>query len=336
MSLFVSGRIKLCFALVILADRSKGLRDVRRLKGVEQTHLGSWGALGPIVSALPASQFSSRAVLGDPNTDLFCQHPVGFEKEATGPILRERSISASFLGLILNPVTAYQLLYRTTAINGSAIATLTTIFKPLIAKTDRFISFQMAYDSSALPLGTPQTDLISSVEMLVVEAYLVLGYIVSSPEYEGPDAAFGAGRLKGMGTLDSIRAVSKYYERLVLDSYNPMAVGVKYSGGALATGWAASLQPSYAPEINIKGWVQGGTSANLTGTVLFIDNTAFSEFFLTAMAGLTKPSAYGAELTDFINSILTPEGREKANFAAENCAVKDLLSFHEISLFSTD
>ncbi|KAJ5991274.1 hypothetical protein N7499_011932 [Penicillium canescens] len=299
-------------------------------------------ALLSIASALPAADVSVRAVPQDPSTDPFYQPPAGFESKAPGTILRQRKISASFFGFIPNPVKAYQLLYRTTAINGSAIATVTTIFKPLIAKNDRFVSFHTAYDSSAVKcnpsysyqLGAPQTDLISSAETFIIEAYLLLGYTVASPDYEGPDAAFGPGRLEGMGVLDGIRAVNNFKDTLGLK--NPMVVGVGYSGGALATGWAASLHPSYAPELNVKGWVQGGTPSNLTGTLVFIDDTAFAGFLPTAVVGLSKPSAYGAELNPILNSILTDTGREKLDFAATHCAVENLFSFGEMSLFSTD
>jgi hypothetical protein len=37
---------------------------------------------------------------------------------------------------------------------------------------------------------------------------------------------------------------------------------VGYSGGAIATGWAAQLQPTYAPELAFVGAVAGGTPAD--------------------------------------------------------------------------
>lgn len=278
-----------------------------------------------------------------PSSDPFYQPPAGFESKAPGTILRSRPIVAAFFGILPDPVEAYQLLYRTTAINGSAIATVTTVFKPLFPKTDRFVSFQTAYDSSATmcdpsysyQIGTPQSDLISSAELLIIEAYLISGYIVASSDYEGPDAAFGPGHLSGMGVLDGIRAVTNFQSTLHL-STNPMVVGVGYSGGAIATGWAASLQPAYAPEIDIKGWVSGGTPANLTGTADYIDGTIFSGFVLAVVDGLIKPSAYGAELQPLISSIITPAGQEALNFAGANCGVSDLIKFADKSIKSTD
>ena len=218
----------------------------------------------------------------------------------------DRVIRRRYFGLVPNPVQAWQLLYRTTAINGSAIATVTTVFKPLIAKTDRFVSFHTAYDGAArsgicdpsynYQLGAPQVDLISSVEFLLLQAFVLDGYIVSSPDYEGPEAAFGTGRLAGTAVLDSMRAVANFQTALRLSPNIPEIFGYGYSGGAIATGWAASLQPRYAPELKIKGWAQGGTPANLTGTAVFIDGTLFAGFLPQVLVGLSARSAYGAEL----------------------------------------
>lgn len=295
-------------------------------------------------SARPAADVIPRSGPIAPSKDPFYQPPAGFESEEPGKILRQRTISVAFLGFIPNPVHAYQLLYRTTAINGSAISTVTTVFKPAKPKTDRFVSFHTAYDSSSTicdpsytyQLGAPQTDLITSAEQLILQAYLMKGYIVASPDYEGPDAAFGPGRLEGMGVLDGMRAVSNFHKTLGLSTDKPLVAGVGYSGGAIATGWAASLQPRYAPELDIKGWVQGGTPANLTGTLVFIDNTAFSGFIPPAVAGLTMPSAYGAELNPVINKVLAPGGKEILDKARSTCAVGDIAAFPEKSLFSKD
>jgi hypothetical protein len=77
---------------------------------------------------------------------------------------------------------------------------------------------------------------------------------------------------------------------------NPMIVGTGYSGGALATGWAASLQLSYASGLAIKGWVQVGNPANITENLVFLNSKIFSGFVPVGLAGLSKPSAYSAEL----------------------------------------
>lgn len=219
---------------------------------------------------------------------------------------------------------------------------MTTVFKPLGAKKDRFVSFHTAYDGSA-PICSPsynyqllaaQVDLISDVEFLLLEGFLLSGYIVSSPDYEGADAAFGAGRLAGTAVLDSMRAVKNFKSTLGFSTSAPKIVGYGYSGGSIASGWAAQLHPTYAPELAISGWAAGGVVANLTGTALFIDNTAFSGFLPAAVDGLNKPSSYAAQIGSVIKEIITPYGQSVLDFANQNC-ILDLFNFFEQSLLST-
>ena len=51
-----------------------------------------------------------------------------------------------------------------------------------------------------------------------------------------------------------------------------------YSGGSLASGWAAALQPDYAPELsrNLLGVALGGFITNVTATVEATDDTIFA------------------------------------------------------------
>jgi hypothetical protein len=81
-----------------------------------------------------------------------------------------------------------------------------------------------------------------------------------------------------MGVLDSMRAVANFKSTLGLNTSTPKIVGYGYSGGAIATGWAASLISSYAPELKVLGWASGGTPANLTGTPVFLDGGLYASF----------------------------------------------------------
>lgn len=281
-----------------------------------------------------------------PSQDPFYQPPSGYEDETPGTILRQRQVAVSYFGLIPDPVEAWQLLYRTTATNGTAIAEVTTVFKPSVnVKLDRFVDFNTAYDGAArsgicqpsytYQLGAVQLDLISSVEYLLLQAFLLQGYIVSAPDYEGPDSAFAAGRLAGMGVLDSMRAVANFKSTLGLTTSTPAVVGYGYSGGGIATGWAASLQQTYAPELNIKGWASGGTPANLTGTAQFLENTLFSGFLPQAIVGLSAPSAFGNVLVPFLEQHATDYGKSVLETSSQICGVENLFTFEFQSLEST-
>lgn len=132
-----------------------------------------------------------------------------------------------------------------------------------------------------------------------------------------------------------MRAVSNFKDS-GLSTNHPMIVGYGYSGGAIATGWAGALQPNYAPELDIKGWVQGGTPSNLTGTMLALDGQLFNGFVPPAIAGLLKPSAYANELAPVTNRAMTDKGGKAIDFANSHCDVANLLHFAGASMLSTD
>ncbi|KAJ6780238.1 hypothetical protein PWT90_08235 [Aphanocladium album] len=288
-----------------------------------------------LATALPG--VAGLAVPESTRDDPFYEPPSGFESEDPGAVLRSRRITAAFFRYIPDPVEAHQVLYRTTAVNGSAIAGVTTIFRPVLAKRDRFLSYHVAYDSSAAicspsyayrfghdPAAGAGTT--NAAELLVMQVYLLQGYVVSAPDYEGPDAAFTPGYLSGVVALDSMRAVRNFAGRLGLVE-DPSVVGLGYSGGGLATAWAAALQPVYAPELPIRGWSAGGIPANLSATLAFVDGTVVSGFEPIALAGMLKPSAHGAELQPLLDRILTPLGRRALQLAGTKCTVPNLVAF---------
>ncbi|GIZ47664.1 hypothetical protein CKM354_001074900 [Cercospora kikuchii] len=299
-------------------------------------------ALLALTFVLATGHPQKRAII--PAIDPFYKPPAGIDSAAPGEILRTRRIIPATFGLIPTlGVEAHQLLYRTTAVDGSAIAAVTTVFRPLIAKADRFVSFHTAYDAAATicnpsytyQLGAIPFNLITSVEYLLLQAFLASGYIVSSPDYEGPDAAFSAGRLSGTAVLDSMRAVKNFRTTLRLSTSTPKIVGYGYSGGSIASGWAAQLNPTYAPDVTVSGWAAGGIVANLTGTAVFIDNTLFSGFLPVAFAGLNKPTSYAARLDPVIDRIITPAGQAQLDSVNQNCATQ-LFTFAEQSVLSTN
>lgn len=283
-----------------------------------------------------------------PADDPFYTPPAGFENTEPGTVLRSRPFQSTLFSKLSYSVCAYQILYRTTAVDGCPIATVTTVFKPESSNvmTDRFVSYATAYDSSdskcdpsyAYRLGTSNSSDVgdSDLEFLLISAYMNLGYIVNSPDYEGPGAAFGPGHLAGMCVLDSMRAVINFRETIGFTTDRPGIFGQGYSGGAIATGWAASLQPTYAPELPIKGWAHGGTPANLTGVTVYIDGTDNSGYLVAAVSGLAMPTAYGAELQPVLNRILTPSGKAAVAYGDTHCSSDDLSTYSNVSITSYD
>ncbi|WZU35940.1 hypothetical protein Rruber_05453 (plasmid) [Rhodococcus ruber] len=66
--------------------------------------------------------------------------------------------------------------------------------------------------------------------------------------------------LGGMITLDSVRAVQRVADLGLTDSPGALA---GYSGGGMASAWAAALAPSCAPELDLAAVVAGGVPADL-------------------------------------------------------------------------
>ena len=175
----------------------------------------------------------------------------------------------------------------------------------------------------------------TELQFLIIQIYLAQGYVVSAPDYEGPDAAFTPGRLEEMVTLDSMRAVAQFGETVGLTTTNPMIFGDGYSGGAIASGWGALPTIDLRPELNIKGWAQGGTPADLTGTLLNLDNSPNSGFLTVAVDGLLKPSTYGEQLQPLLNEIVTPAGLLALEQANAECTTAALDNFQFESILST-
>lgn len=72
-----------------------------------------------------------------------------------------------------------------------------------------------------------------------------------------------------------------------------------YSGGSHGSGWASHFAPSYAPELNIVGWVAGGLPADLARTFAYNDGTVNSGLNFLGLAGL---SAVYPKLDRYIRS----------------------------------
>lgn len=282
-----------------------------------------------------------------PKDDSFYKPPADFASKPLGSYLKHRSISPSTQGFIPSWffLKAYQVLYRTQDLNGKPIAATTTIiYNTVWPKKDALLSFQVAYDSSNTKCQPSYTyniqgepTVLSKADGLVLYAYLFLGYTISVPDNEGPDAAFAAGRLAGMVSLDGIRAALQFRDRGYLKvNPNPVLLGIGYSGGAIATGWMAGLQPTYAPELNMKGWVIGGVVPDLIAIIKHVAGTWANGFLPGAINGLGKASAYGVSFKSYIDSIITPTGRGALQWADERCTVDNIINFAYDTILDTE
>ena len=250
-----------------------------------------------------------------PDDDPFYYPPAGFEHAAPGTVLRSRDVELAFMGLIPQKFTATQLLYRSTDRNGVPEATVTTVLAPTERGPEKVcpvVSYQCAIDavasrcfpSYALRRGAFAVGALPQFELLLITAALAEGWAVSVPDHEGSHGIWGAPYEPGYRVLDGVRAALGY-ERL---SLSPSAqIGLwGYSGGGLASAWAAEVAADYAPELDIAGAVLGSPVGDLGHTFRRLNGSLFSGLPSMVVAAL---SDVYPELDRVIQRHATEEGR---------------------------
>ncbi len=204
-----------------------------------------------------------------------------------------------------------QLLYRSTSITGKPTVNVTSVVKPWWYQgTPKLIAYGSFYDSldprdqpSMAIAGNSNATLggaLPNVEALLVLPLLSAGYTVSIADTEGQDAAFGAGPVYGMNTLDGLRAASNAPET-GLDTGTKIGL-IGYSGGAIATEWAAELAPDYAPEINsqLVGATMGGVLVHPDHNLRYIEgSTIWAGVMPMALVGISR--AFEVDLTPYMS-----------------------------------
>jgi pimeloyl-ACP methyl ester carboxylesterase len=95
-----------------------------------------------------------------------------------------------------------------------------------------------------------------------------------------------------------------------------------YSQGGGAAGWAAQLQPRYAPGLRLQGVAMGGTPANLQVVAANINGTAFFAFLGGSAIGFN--AAYPSR---HLLSDLTPAGQAALAQLDTMCQVQALVTY---------
>jgi hypothetical protein len=246
-------------------------------------------------SAGPSDGSGSNATLAEPHEDPFYTPPARFESTAPGTVLATRTVTVTGLGLPV-PADAQQFLVRSTDAKGAPTTAVGTLMVP----------------RSPYPAGT-------EYELPLMMQALQQGWAVVVTDYEGPQSAFGAGRMAGHAVLDGIRAAEALPGTGLTGVKTPVGLW-GYSGGGLATSWAAELQPGYAPELSVAAVASGGTPADLAAAARQIDGTIASGLTLLASVGISR--AYPEML-----SLLNDAGREMMARIGDMCIGEAVSSY---------
>jgi len=247
------------------------------------------------IGSTPHEPLTPNARPRVPDRDPFYVPPAGFEHAVPGTVLRSRDVELGFLGLVKQRITAIQLLYRTTNMKGAPEAAVTTVVVPAERSPHRpcpLVSYQCAIDavsprcfpSYAMRRGAHALGSFAQLEYLLVAAAIAEGWAVSVPDHEGPHGIWGTPHEPGYRILDGIRAALGYH-RLGLSAEAPVGLW-GYSGGGLATAWAAEESGEYAPELNIAGAVLGSPVGDLGHTFRRLNGSIYSGLPATVVAAL--------------------------------------------------
>ncbi|MFI6684075.1 lipase family protein [Streptomyces sp. NPDC050485] len=226
-----------------------------------------------------------------------------------GSVLKKRTLQYHIEGLP-TPVKAIQLLYRTNDAQGRPAANVTTVVRSITGDGSKAVSYQSFYDSlnsqdgpsRAIAGNVTLGGVLANAENLFLLPLLAKGYNVVIPDTEGQTADFAAGPEYATNTLDSIRAATDPGTGTGMNADTKVGL-MGYSGGAIATNWAAALAPKYAPDVNkrLVGFAEGGLLVDPAHNLKYVNGAlVWSGVIPMAIIGVAR--SYGIDLKQYMNS----------------------------------
>ena len=292
----------------------------------------------PFGAALPApvDQRTPERYLPSPSTDPWYSDPPHPDPAtAPGTILATRPVTLPPTNM-LDFGRGWQVLVQSTDSHDDPQQIVSTILEPSRPWTGPGPRPLVAYNVTidALGLDCMPSHVLPNELNLEVPPYLqalaARGYGLVITDFQGPKAAYAAGRANGRAVLDGIRAARAFVppgeggpgqggrgEAGPLFGDSPV-VQFGYSGGGIATGWAAQLQPVYAPELTgvLVGSSIGGVPADYAALVDTLDGTLGSGLYRAAIFGLAReyPELY---------PLLNDTGDVAAHLLRDTCAAEN-------------
>lgn len=259
-----------------------------------------------------------------PGDDSFYDQPDDLGSYPPGQVIDYRPVDLRLLRRVLD-IDAWQITFRTTTSAGTPAAGVATAMRSrnrTHEKKPRLLAYQPAIDSLG-PAGDPSYTLRRGdhLELPVMLLAVRRGWVVLSVDWTGPQHSFVDLALAARFVLDGIRAALSF-EPAGLDSAVPVGLW-GYSGGALATLFAAEQHPQYAPELNVVAAAAGGAG---------VDMTSSPEMFEAGnlLSGIPFGASIAASRTfpDFdLDNHLTPQGHAMVAAAQDMTMEQLALSF---------
>ncbi|MBM9838525.1 alpha/beta hydrolase [Rhodococcus hoagii] len=239
------------------------------------------------------------------------------------------------------PSGAQRIMYRTTDAHGAATAASGTYFdaslpwigagpRPLVVlgpgtqgQGDQCAPSRLFQDG--VHYNAP-LDFAVEYEVLQVHALLSRGIDVVVTDYQGLGTAgmhsYVDRRAQGHAMLDAARAVKALPGTRIGDDSPIGFWGYSQGGGAAAS--AAEMQPSYAPDLDVRGTYAGGPPADLRAVAAALDGG-----LATGLLGYAVNSIYAGypETRADIDGALAPAGRQALDEIAAQCVPETIARY---------
>jgi hypothetical protein len=283
-----------------------------------------------LLLVMPGLALPGAAHALTPPPDPFYTAPANLASHSRGAILASRPVHLAAFAALPQSVHAWQLLYRTTNYRSRPEATVTTVLLPAGGKPRGLLSYQVAEDAVAPQCAMSYTlragstlEPINQAEILLIEAAVAQGFAVSVPDYEGPHGDFGAARQPGYAILDGIRAAERFSPLRLHGVRTPVGIW-GYSGGSLASGWAAEVQPRYAPRLKLRGVAVGGFVTDMAQALKQVNGGFGAGLIVSVLEGVTRTVP---TLAAAINTYTTPAGKAVLARGASQCELANVTQY---------
>ncbi|OAR00916.1 hypothetical protein LLEC1_00617 [Akanthomyces lecanii] len=263
-----------------------------------KTQETSTGTATQTTSAAPTRQAANETAGAEalpPSRDPWYRAPVNFTASPHGAYLKQRVTPGNLTSMLKHLQLTHQIMYRYDDTWGKPTWAVTTVLSPKTndVSAPNFVTYQAPYHSAnidgspsyLLSIGSPD------IEWHVLDRMLENGWHVSLPDYEGPNASYGAGKMAGHAVLDAMHAVHNAAPGLYGVDFQFMRhIAWGYSGGALATAWAFREGGSYLKTIiddkRFNHFVIGGFSKDPIDMIKRLDGHEEAGMALHAISGL--------------------------------------------------
>ena len=259
-----------------------------------------------------------------PGSPGFYEPPAPLPAGLPGELIRAEPMDAYVVPGVRLRARAWRVLYHSTGAVGEGTAVSGTILLPLRRAPRGLVGF--AIGTHGIGDAAAPSRLLSyglDWEAGLMAMVLARGYAVAVTDYQGlgtpGDHAYMVGRALGANVLDAMRAARHLAPAELPDGCPAGVIG--YSEGGAAAAWAAQLQPTYAPDVELDGVAAGAAAADMQAAGPRLDGSFFS--FFIAYGGIGYAAAY-PELE--LDPYLTPFAREGIDALRRSTVIQAALS----------